>query len=152
MKYEKNDTPEEDLIVGVLKDILDQLQELKKRRFQIQAMDSQELVMLDIQDVIEDEDGGSTTATFTVPEWLIFKMRLLLRKREISETQSRKLEMKEKILIQDTLRVSSKQKIQPLENRRLFLPWQSDFSKLKKQFMKMGLPDWKSELLKLGKK
>ena len=67
------------------------------------------------------------------------------------ETQSRKLEMKEKILIQDTLRVSSKQKIKPLENRRLFLPWQSDFSKLKKQFMKMGLPDWKSELLKLGK-
>ena len=59
--------------------------------------------------------------------------------------------MKEKILIQDTLRVSSKQKIQPLENRRLFLPWQSDFSKLKKQFIKMGLPDWKSEVLKLGK-
>ena len=84
-------------------------------------------------------------------EWLIFKKRLLLRKREACETQSRKLEMKEKILIQDTLRVSSKQKIQPLENRRLFLPWQSDYSKLKKQFMKMCPPDWKSGLLKLGK-
>ena len=61
------------------------------------------------------------------------------------------MEMRDKILIQDTLRISSKQKIQPLENRRLFLPWQADFSKQKKQFMKMGLPDWKTELLKLGK-
>ena len=89
--------------------------------------------------------GVSTTAPFSVAEWLIFKKRLLLRKREMCETQSRKLEMKEMILI------SSKQKNQPLENRRLFLPWQSDYSKLKKQFMKMCLPDWKSELLKLGK-
>ena len=49
------------------------------------------------------------------------------------------------------MRVSSKQKIQPLENRRLFLPWQSDYSKLKKQFQQMNLPDWKTELLKLAK-
>ena len=70
--------------------------------------------MTNIQDIIEDENGGSTVATFSVPEWLTFKKRLLLRKKEISETQSRKLEMKEKILIQDTLRVSIKQKIQPL--------------------------------------
>ena len=82
---------------------------------------------------------------------MIFKKRLLLRKREMCETQNRKMEMRQKILIEDTLRVSSKQKIQPLENRRLFLPWQSDYSKLKKQFMKMNLPDWKTELLKLGK-
>ena len=83
-------------------------------------------------------------------EWLIFKKRLLLRKREACETQSRKLEMKEKILIQDTLRVSSKQKIQPLENRRLFLPWQSDYSKLKKQFMKMCLPElWSAAVTRL---
>ena len=107
--------------------------------------------MDEIQDVIEDDDGGSTTAVFSVPQWLIFKKRLLLRKREMCETQNRKMEMRQKILIQDTLRVSSKQKIQPLENRRLFLPWQSDYLKLKKQFMKMNLPDWKTELLKLGK-
>ena len=67
LKHEINDTPEQDLIVGVLKDFLDQLQELKKRRSQIQTMDSQELVMANIQ----DEDGGSTVATFSVPEWLI---------------------------------------------------------------------------------
>ena len=73
------------------------------------------------------------------------------RKREMCETQNRKMEMRQKILIQDTLHVSRKQKIQPLENRRLFLPWQSDYLKLKKQFMKMNLPDWKTELLKLGK-
>ena len=54
-------------------------------------------------------------------------------------------------MIQDSLRVSSKQKIQPLENRRLFLPWQSDYSKLKKQFQQMNLPDWKTEILKLAK-
>ena len=132
LNYDINDTPEQDLIVGVLKDFLDQLQELKKRRSELQALDSQELVMTSIQDIIEDEDAGSTVATFSVPEWLTFKKRLLLWKKEISETQRRKLEMKEKILIQYTLRVSSKQKIQPLENRRLFLPWQSDFSKLKK--------------------
>ena len=78
LKHKINDNPEQDLIVGVLN--LDQLQELKKRRSQIQTMDSQELVMADIQDVIEDEDGGSTTATFSVPEWLIFKKKLLLRR------------------------------------------------------------------------
>ena len=111
----------------------------------------QKLVMDEIQDVIEDDDGGSITAVFSVPQWLIFKKRLLLRKREMCETQNRKMEIRQKILIQDTLRVSGKQKIDPLENRLLFLPWQSDYSKLKKQFMKMNLPDWKTELLKLGK-
>ena len=35
LKHGINDTPEQDLIVGVLKDFLDQLQELKKRRSQI---------------------------------------------------------------------------------------------------------------------
>ena len=73
--------------------------ELNKRRSQIQVMDSQELVMPDVQDIIEDDDGGSAVATFSVPEWLVFKKRFLLRKREISETQSRKMEMREKILI-----------------------------------------------------
>ena len=46
LKHKINDNPEQDLIVGVLN--LDQLQELKKRRSQIQTMDSQELVMADI--------------------------------------------------------------------------------------------------------
>ena len=54
-------------------------------------------------------------------------------------------------MIQETMQVSSKQKIQPLENRCLFLPWQFDYSKLKKQFQSMGLPYWKTELLKLAK-
>ena len=58
LKHEINDTPDQDLIVGVLQDYLDQLQELKKRRSQIQALDPQELVMDDIEDVIEDDDGG----------------------------------------------------------------------------------------------
>ena len=58
LKHKIDDTPEQDLIVGVLKDFLDQLQELKKRRSQIQSIDSQELVMEEIQDVIEDEDGS----------------------------------------------------------------------------------------------
>ena len=68
MKHQINDTPEQDLIVGVLRDYLDQLQEMKKRRSQIQSLDPQELVMDEIQDVIEDEDGGSTTTVFSVPE------------------------------------------------------------------------------------
>ena len=58
LKHEINDTPDQDLIVRVLQDYLDQLQELKKRRSQIQALDPQELVMDDIQDVIEDDDGA----------------------------------------------------------------------------------------------
>ena len=76
---------------------------------------------------------------FSVPQWLIFKKRLLLRKRELCETQNRKMEMRQKIMIQDTLRVSSKQKIQPLEkptlvltgwlpNSHLFLPNLAPFS------------------------
>ena len=39
LKHEINDTPEQDLILGLLRDFLDQLMELKKRRSQIQAMD-----------------------------------------------------------------------------------------------------------------
>ena len=82
LKHEINYTPSQDLIVGVLRDYLEQLQELKKRRLQIQALDPQELVMDDIEDEIEDEDGSSTTASFSVPQWLIFKKRLFLQKRE----------------------------------------------------------------------
>ena len=65
------------------------------------------------------------------PQWLISKKRLLLRKREQCEAMNRKTKMRQKMMIQDMLRVSSKQKIPPLENRRLFLPWQSDYSLLK---------------------
>ena len=50
--------------------------------------------MDDIEDKIEDDDGGSTTASFSVPQWLIFKKRLLLRKRELCEAINGKTEMK----------------------------------------------------------
>ena len=65
MKHEIIDTPDQNLIVGVLRDYLNQLQELKRRMSQIQALDQQELIMDEIQDVIEDDDGGSTTELYS---------------------------------------------------------------------------------------
>ena len=138
---EINGTPTEDLIVIILKDFLDQIQEPKKRKSQLQALDGEKLALANMEDEIID-DGGITIVTLSVSEWLLFKKRILLRKKEKCEALSRKQETRGKMLIQDTLRVSSKQKIQPLENRRLFLPWQTDYTKLKTQFHEMNMQNW----------
>ena len=138
---EINGTPTEDLIVITLKDFLDQIQEPKKRKSQLQALDGEQLALAYMEDEIID-DGGITIVTLSVSEWLLFKKRILLRKKEECEALSRKQETREKMLIQDTSRVSSKQKIQPLENRRLFLPWQTDYTKLKTQFHEMNMQNW----------
>ena len=60
--------PEPGLNCECVCDYLDQLQALKKRMSQIQTLDPQELVLDNIEDKIEDKDGSSTTASFSVPQ------------------------------------------------------------------------------------
>ena len=78
---EINGTPTEDLIVITLKDFLDQIQEPKKRKSQLQALDGEQLALAYMEDEIID-DGGITIVTLSVSEWLLFKKRILLRKQE----------------------------------------------------------------------
>ena len=64
---EINGTPTEDLIVIILKDFLDQIQEPKKRKSQLQALDGEKLALANMEDEIID-DGGITIVTLSVSE------------------------------------------------------------------------------------
>ena len=99
---------------------MDQLQDLRKRLFQVLALEERELVLLMIMDEIIDEDGVHTPTHFTMHSGLLYKKRLILKMRDQYEAKGRKQENRKKILMQDALRNSSKQKIQRLKSRKYF--------------------------------
>ena len=58
---------------------------------------------------------------------------------------------KKKLMMQDALRSSNRQKIQKLRDRKHFLAWQTDYMKCKESLKQVGLANWRSELLKIAK-
>ena len=68
--------------ISIIKDYIDQLQDLKRRLNQIQAMEEVEMSFPDLMDTIVDEDGGSVTSSFTLQEWILYKKRNLLSKKK----------------------------------------------------------------------
>ena len=67
------------------------------------------------------------------------------------EMSNREEENRKKLMMQDALRSSNRQKIQKLRDRKHFLAWQTDYTKCKESLKQVGLANWKSELLKIAK-
>ena len=89
-------------------------------------------------DTIVDEDGGSITSSFTLQEWILYKKRNLLNRKDKLETANREEESKRKMLLQDALRSSNRQKIQKLQKRKHSLSWQIDYIKAKESLKSTG--------------
>ena len=77
--------------------------------------------MPQISDNITDEDGVITASQFTVQEWLLYKKRSLLKLKDQLEMMNRDQESRKKLMMQDALRSSNRQKIQTLRSRKHFL-------------------------------
>ena len=105
----------------------------------------------ELMDFFLDEDGVAVTSTFTLRDWLIYKKRFLPGRKDKLEVVNREAETKRKMLLQDALRSSNHQKIQKLERRKHFLTWQVDYIKTKESLKNTGLPNWRSELVKIAK-
>ena len=63
----------------------------------------------------------------------------------------RRSENQDKVILTETLKTFRCAKLIGLESRRTFLPWQTKYTQLKLTLKSCGLPDWKSQLLILGK-
>ena len=105
----------------------------------------------ELTDIIVDEDGGAVTSTFTLRDWLLYKKRSLLGRKDKLEVVNREAETKRKMLLQDALRSWNRQKIQKLQRRKHFLSWQIDYMKTKESLKNTGLPNWRTELVKITK-
>ena len=137
--------------ISIVKDYIDQLQDLRRCLSQIQAMEEVEMTFPELTDIFLDEDGVAVTSTFTLRDWLLYKKRFLLGRKDKLEVVNREAETKRKMLLQDALRSSNRQKIQKLERRKHFLSWQVDYIKTKESLKNTGLPNWRSELVKIAK-
>ena len=114
-------------------------------------MEEVEMSFPELTDIIVDEDGGAVTSTFTLRGWLLYKKRTLLGRKDKLEVVNREAETKRKMLLQDALRSSNRQKIQKLQRRKHFLSWQIDYIKTKESLKNTGLPNWRTELVKIAK-
>ena len=114
-------------------------------------MEENVLDMPEVFDNITDEDGVPTASQFSVQEWLLYRRRSLLNIKDKLEMSNREEENKKKLMMQDALRSSNRQKIQKLRDRKHFLAWQTDYAKCKESLKQVGLANWRSELLKIAK-
>ena len=74
-----------------------------------------------------------------------------LKLKDQLEMMNRDQENRKKLMMQDTLWSSNRQKIQKLRSRKHFLAWQTDYTKCKESLKQVGLANWRSELLKIVK-
>ena len=151
LKEELKEYDDNSWSISVIKDYIDQLQDFKRRLSHVQAMEEVEVAFPELSDTIIDEDGGVVTSKFSFQEWLLFKKRNLLTRKDQLEATNREDETKRKMLLQDALRSSNRQKIQKLQKRKHFLAWQIDYTKTKESLRSTGLPNWRMEVVKLAK-
>ena len=73
LKEELKEYDDNSWSISIVKDYIDQLQDLKRRLNHIQAMEKVEVPFPELSDTIMDEDGGAVTSSFSFQEWLLFK-------------------------------------------------------------------------------
>ena len=151
LKEEINTTPNEEMVVLVIKDFLDQISDLKKKIGGIRSMRVRDIVVPPVTQTEEDRDGVDIEVTYTVDDWMVKTRRKLLLQKEVQEKDNRRQENQDKLVLQETLRAVSKTKIRSLDSRRVFLPWYEDYQKLKNTFKKTNMVDWKENVLKVAK-
>jgi hypothetical protein len=131
LKREMEDTPEEDLSLSVIKDYLDQTGDLRKKVSNIRALDDNEIPVEPVRATEYAADGVRVDLVYTVDEWLGTSRRRLLLMKDDEEKSRRRTENREKMMIQETLKSIPRNKIIPLDSRRVFLPWYASYEDLK---------------------
>ena len=134
-----------------MKDYLDQAADLKRKLGNIRALDDHEIPIEPVRATEYDKDGVGVNLIYTVDEWLTTTRRRLLQKKDNEEQNRRRTENKEKMMMQETLKSIPRNKLIPLDSRRVFLPWHASYEELKESIRKAGVKDWKQHVLKIAK-
>ena len=90
VKEELHEFDDNSWSISIIKDYIDQLQDLKKRLNQIQAMEEVEMSFPDLMDTIVDEDEGTVTSSFTLQEWILYKKRNLQSRKDKLEVSKQR--------------------------------------------------------------
>ena len=100
LKTEIEGTEDPDMVVVIIKDYLDQVSDLKKKLSNIRALDDREVPLNQVRVTEVDRDGVTFDALYNVDEWLYKTRRTLLMAKDNQETQNRRKENKEKLVLQ----------------------------------------------------
>ena len=125
-----------DMRPSVIKDLVDQVNDLKKRFTTIMNL-SDDAPPLEAVEV----NHGSEPFVCTVSEFFQKARRKLLMKKDLVQDWKRYQENMAKTILQETLKIFPKAKLVPLENRRVFYPWSNQYSAVKKTLKDSGVPE-----------
>ena len=114
-------------------------------------MDDHEIPILPVRATEYDRDGVAMEMVYSVDEWLIRTRRRMLLMKDEEELDRRKKENREKMMVQETLKSIPRNKLLPLDSRRVFLPWQASYEALKISIKNAGVKDWRQQVLKIAK-
>ena len=151
VRREMEGTEENDFSLSVIKDYLDQISDLKKKLGGIRALDDHEIPILPVRATEYDRDGVAMEMVYSVDEWLIRTRRRMLLMKDEEELDRRKKENREKMMVQETSKSIPRNKLLPLDSRRVFLPWQASYEALKISIKNAGVRDWRQQVLKIAK-
>ena len=123
VRREMEGTDENDFSLSVIKDYLDQISDLKKKLGGIRAIVDHEIPILPVRATEYDKDGVAMEMVYTVDDWLTRIRRRMLLMKDEEDLDRRKKENREKMMVQETLKSIPRNKLVPLDSRRVFLPW-----------------------------
>ena len=109
---------EDDITPSVIKDMVDQIQELKKRFTGLLNLSDNEPQLAMV--VVEGD-------TCSVSEFFSRARRKLLKKKDQVQDLKRHQENLQKTFLQETFKIFPKDKIMPLENHLVFYPWSNRY-------------------------
>ena len=134
--------------VSVVTDLIKQLDELKKKMSNLTSLTDDLVTYNQVYKLTESGSAEPIQITDFVRK---AKSKLLLRKDELFLKQ-REDEAQQKATIQQILRSAPSDDLMSLTSRREIVPFLNNFKELRERFKKHKVPDWRTKLLKMGKK
>ena len=134
--------------VSIASDLVKQLDELKRKMSNLNSLTD---VAISYNQVYKLTSEGATESIEITDFVKQAKSKLLLRKDELFLKQ-REDEAQQKAVVQQILKSAPSDDLMPLSSRREIVPFLNNFKELRERFKKHKVPDWRTKLLKMGKK
>ena len=134
--------------VSIVSDLIKQLDELKRKMSNLTSLTDDTINYNQVYKLTPEGSAESVKITDFVKQ---AKSRLLLRKDELFLKQ-RESEAQQKAVVQQILKSAPSDDLMLLTSRREIVPFLNNFKELRERFKKHKVPDWRTKLLKMGKK
>ena len=138
---------------AVVKDLIDQLANLNKRLLDIKVMGDSEPNIPPLPFTEYDPlDGSLRNINLPVGQFIQKIRKKLLELKEHLQDKKREDENRQKILLQEGLRLGpGRLKLLELGSRSNVLPFQERYQYVRTELQKRGIPDWRNHLLVMVK-